>query len=275
MAFRKRVKIAKGIHLNLSGSGIGFGYKLFPGLSFSINKNGVYCNTSIPGTGFYSRNKVLGNSHSKSLPIQSEQTSIEPLTSQYQPSRSCIEAEVRVHAENDGSFSYKIFDLDGNENKDIHVESEIIRSRQFKELVVRTINDCTSELVDMYKLTARPLTISDMERKVEEAKPLSPDQIERKLKKVKPKEITPSIYDVEKPSLEAIREELNVEAQKKVSSLFFWTNNRKRETYVEEKLHSTYKERVAKWENDKREYDAQQAAFVKKRHNKVFFGFET
>lgn len=58
MAFRKRKKIAKGMHLNLLGSGIGFGYKLFPGLSFSINRNGVYCNTSIPGSGFYSRNKI-------------------------------------------------------------------------------------------------------------------------------------------------------------------------------------------------------------------------
>ena len=59
--FRKRIKIAPGIHLNLSKSGIStsVGPK---GAKISVGKNGTYLNTSIPGTGLYSRKKLSGNS---------------------------------------------------------------------------------------------------------------------------------------------------------------------------------------------------------------------
>ena len=260
MAFRKRIKIAKGIHLNLSGSGIGFGYKLFPGLSYSINRNGVFCNTSIPGSGFYSRNKVIGsNENQKDIPSNKPQSLSDdsPLRS------SLIEAEVHVHAENDGSFTYKIYDLDGNENNSFVVESEIVASRQFKEIVVRTINDCTSELTDMYKLTARPLTAIDMEKKVEESKPISPKEADKKLEKVKPIDIVPETYNIEKPTYESIRKMLVEEAEKKISSLFFWTNSSKREAYVSQSLESRYKEELVKWESAKKDFEQQQAEIVK------------
>lgn len=55
--FRKRIKIAKGVNLNLSKSGIGasVGGK---GISLSTGKRGTYVNTSIPGTGLSNRTKV-------------------------------------------------------------------------------------------------------------------------------------------------------------------------------------------------------------------------
>ncbi|MBR3478834.1 MAG: DUF4236 domain-containing protein [Bacteroidaceae bacterium] len=260
MAFRRRKTITKGLHLNLSGSGIGIGYRLFPGLSFSLNRNGVYCNTSIPGTGFYSRNKVIdGKEKQKEITPKIPQT-----PSDYSLSRSSfIEAEVHVHAENDGSFTYKIYDLDGNENKSFMVESEIIASRQFKEIVVRTINDCTNELTDMYKLTARPLTAIDMEKKVEESKPISSKEADKKLEKFKPIDIVPETYNVEKPTYESIRELLVAEAEEKISSIFFWTNSRKREAYVSQMLEPKYTEELVKWESAKKDFEQQQAEFVK------------
>ena len=62
--YRKRIKIAPGIHLNFSNSGVStsIGPK---GAKISIGKNGTYLNTSIPGTGLYSRTKISGNSVSK------------------------------------------------------------------------------------------------------------------------------------------------------------------------------------------------------------------
>ena len=59
--FRKRIKIAPGIHLNLSKGGIStsIGPK---GAKISIGKKGTYLNTSIPGTGLYSRKKLTDNS---------------------------------------------------------------------------------------------------------------------------------------------------------------------------------------------------------------------
>ena len=58
--YRKRIKIAPGIHLNLSKGGVStsIGPK---GAKISIGKNGTYLNTSIPGTGLYSRQKISSN----------------------------------------------------------------------------------------------------------------------------------------------------------------------------------------------------------------------
>ena len=61
--YRKRVKIAPGVHLNLSKNGVStsIGPK---GAKISFGKNGTYLNTSIPGTGLYSRQKILGTKSS-------------------------------------------------------------------------------------------------------------------------------------------------------------------------------------------------------------------
>ena len=55
--FRKYIKIAPGVKLNISKSGISttIGGK---GASVNIGKDGAYLNTSIPGTGLYNRHKI-------------------------------------------------------------------------------------------------------------------------------------------------------------------------------------------------------------------------
>ncbi len=59
MRFRKSIKLAPGIRMNVSGSGIGWtlGGR---GASVGIGKRGTYLNTSIPGTGLSSRTKLSG-----------------------------------------------------------------------------------------------------------------------------------------------------------------------------------------------------------------------
>jgi len=61
IGFRKRVKIAPGVNLNFSKKGVSatIGGK---GASINVGKKGVYANASIPGTGIYSRNKIVGRS---------------------------------------------------------------------------------------------------------------------------------------------------------------------------------------------------------------------
>lgn len=56
-SYRKRVKIAPGVNLNLSkrGPSLSVGPK---GSNVNVSKRGTYRNTSIPGTGLYSRKKV-------------------------------------------------------------------------------------------------------------------------------------------------------------------------------------------------------------------------
>ena len=57
VSFRKRIKIAPGVNLNLSKGGIStsFGVK---GASVSVGKRGVYINNGLPGTGIYKRTKI-------------------------------------------------------------------------------------------------------------------------------------------------------------------------------------------------------------------------
>ena len=57
--FRKRIKVAPGVNVNLSKSGVSgtFGGA---GASVNVGKNGVYANTGIPGTGIYDRQKLGG-----------------------------------------------------------------------------------------------------------------------------------------------------------------------------------------------------------------------
>lgn len=57
--YRKRVKIAPGVHLNISKKGLSTTVGM-RGASMTFGKNGAYVNTGIPGTGFYSRQKIGG-----------------------------------------------------------------------------------------------------------------------------------------------------------------------------------------------------------------------
>lgn len=61
LRFRKSIKLAQGLRMNLSGSGIS--WSLGPrGASVGIGKSGTYLNTGIPNTGLYSRQKLSGGS---------------------------------------------------------------------------------------------------------------------------------------------------------------------------------------------------------------------
>ncbi len=58
-SYQKRVRIAPGVHLNLSRRGVSttIGVR---GASVNFGKKGTYVNTGIPGTGFYNRQKISG-----------------------------------------------------------------------------------------------------------------------------------------------------------------------------------------------------------------------
>ena len=80
--YRKRIKIAPGIYLNLSKGGVStsIGPK---GAKISIGKNGTYLNTSIPGTGLYSRRNLFSNGKSDSHNSLMENTTSKPSTSSW------------------------------------------------------------------------------------------------------------------------------------------------------------------------------------------------
>ena len=61
LRFRRSIKLAPGVRMNLSGSGVS--WSLGPrGSSVGIGHRGTYLNTGIPGTGLYSRQRLSGES---------------------------------------------------------------------------------------------------------------------------------------------------------------------------------------------------------------------
>jgi hypothetical protein len=80
MRFRKSIKIAPGLKINLSKSGISstIGGK---GLSVNIGTRGAYLNTGIPGTGISNRTKLDGKAERKSkrTGLESNPETTEPI----------------------------------------------------------------------------------------------------------------------------------------------------------------------------------------------------
>jgi len=59
MRFRKSIPIFKGLKMNLSKSGVSLTAGGGRGVSANIGRDGVFLNTSIPGTGLYDRRKLV------------------------------------------------------------------------------------------------------------------------------------------------------------------------------------------------------------------------
>jgi len=75
MRFRKSIKLAPGIRMNLSGSGVS--WTLGPrGASIGIGKRGTFLNTGLPGTGLYSRDRIGGGSGTPA-PVPSASTTFQ------------------------------------------------------------------------------------------------------------------------------------------------------------------------------------------------------
>jgi len=61
LRFRRSIRIAPGIHVNLGlhGAGLSVGPR---GLHFGVNRRGMYTSAGIPGTGIYAVHHVRGSS---------------------------------------------------------------------------------------------------------------------------------------------------------------------------------------------------------------------
>lgn len=82
--FRKRIKIAPGVHLNLSRSGMSstWGPK---GFNVNVGKKGAFLNTGIPGSGIYQRRKIKGFNDGKTDPASAQITTTEKNDSNDRP----------------------------------------------------------------------------------------------------------------------------------------------------------------------------------------------
>jgi hypothetical protein len=58
--FRRRIKLAPGLHLNVSGSGLSLSAGPKGASMTFVKRRGSYANAGLPGTGIYARQRVPG-----------------------------------------------------------------------------------------------------------------------------------------------------------------------------------------------------------------------
>lgn len=73
---RKRIKIAPGIYLNASASGLSASVGL-PGANLSFGSRGTYLNTKVPGLPLYQRQQLTGGSRSSARPKRVSQVDMD------------------------------------------------------------------------------------------------------------------------------------------------------------------------------------------------------
>lgn len=237
MRFQKRISLGKGLRLNLSKSGIGLSFGIFPGLSNTIGPRGAYSNLGIPGTGLSTR-IPLGKTSNKSASTGSQ-------SSKSHLSTIPDFSSVRINIGNDGNI--EIQDDEGNPLDDSQLRK--LKRTEFYKNKVKTLNkDLYTKIegekekfIDLYKCTPKIIKESDWK-----------DQINHFDNALADKQEFPET----KPSEEECRQQLMEIAKQKIHSIIFWTNARKREEFVNQNFSACYAEKISG-------YNAKKLAFEK------------
>jgi serine/threonine protein kinase len=226
MRFQKRIKIIKGLNLNLSTSGISLtgGTK---GASINVSTKGVFLNTSIPGTGLSDRRQL------------------------WKPGKDTIKEsyndDIIINIDDKGKAV--ILDSKGKEITDEKLLKKLKKTDYYKKTLEELIRgkkeeiEELSKIIEIYKFTPSVITKED---------------IEKKLKNSGFQEYTIKSFPAPRPSIEECRSELEKKAEQEITSIFFWTNDQKRREFVDNNLEKNYKENLTVWERDKNIFEEQE-----------------
>ncbi len=225
MRFRRRLKIMKGLSLNLSKSGVSLNAGV-RGESVTIGKKGSYLNTGIPGTGLSNRSKIGSSSSSHQQYNRNVQIPDEKV-------------HVAIGLDDKGNPILTITDSSGRQITDETILRRVKRSEKYKQSVNEIIGKRKTELDDE---TTKFINISKFTSEV-----FIESIIQDELKNLSPQIYTPQEYSVEIPTKELIALNLAVEAKQKVKKILFWKNKKLRENYVSEKLEQCLQEKIGEW----------------------------
>jgi len=235
MRFRKRIKVVKGLHVNLSGSGVSLSAGV-RGASITIGKKEAYLNTGIPGTGLYDRRRIGSSRKTAS-------------SSSYRDSNSNDSQKVYVNVSLDdkGRPIMKATDSLGLEITDESIIRKLKRGDQYKKSVEQLMNEKREEVenslkgfIEIYKSTPGLLKEKD---------------IRETLGSLAPEKYTKEEFSKQQPSIESIKSTLQDEAKNRINSILFWRNKKNREEYVNNNIHTRYSESVDKWLKERDEFD--------------------
>lgn len=154
LRFRRSIKLAPGLRLNLSKSGLGMSVGA-RGASISVGSSGVYANAGIPGTGFSIREKISGTSAQSSNTRSS--TTVDPRTVRQ-------EFETKLVFNDEGQISFQ--DSNGNPLNEAFVSKlkkqnvDLIRSSM--QTVCNEQNEKIEGLAKIHEATPTPLRFPEI-----------------------------------------------------------------------------------------------------------------
>ncbi|WP_291104406.1 MULTISPECIES: DUF4236 domain-containing protein [unclassified Flavobacterium] len=234
MAFRKRIKIAKGLNLNLSGSGLSMSAGV-RGASATFGKNGTYMNTGIPGTGLYKRTKVSSNSNDNISSLSNNSKNQQD------------EINVNIRLDEKGIPVLIVEDKNGRILSDESLIRKIKKSDSYKKVVYdltesrkNSIDEETEKFINIFKYTPEIIT---------------ENIFQTELDNLKPKTYNVKKFDIIKPEIELIKSDLEIIAKKNIKKVFFWKNKKMRQDFVDENLQKTFKEKTNEWESKNKEFN--------------------
>lgn len=219
MRYRKRIRIMKGLTLNLSKSGVSMTAGV-PGMSVNTGRRGTYLNTGVPGTGLYDRQRIGGVASGGAAAPRRRPRHAGGTWDGYE--QHSFELSL------DASGDPVLKDETGSVIRDPGLLRQIRRSpdykRQFRELSKRVHaqhEQETEAFVEIHTLTP-------------EVRPAS--SWKDALSQIAPEAFRPRSFDGSPPDPDRIREELVAEAKREVRPLAFWKARHMREEYVAVRL---------------------------------------
>jgi hypothetical protein len=237
MRYRNRIKLAPGLNINLSKSGISttLGPK---GASVNIGKSGAYLNTGIPGTGLYNRTKL---SSAKKSTINNNSIS-----------KNQTQVGVKLDLDENYQPVVEIYDNSGKNITSQQVINKLKRTPEYKENLKKIYNryydliiEETTEFTELYKHILKPITKTEIQDKIE---------------KLKPQKYTKKKFDILEPSKSSIEKELLKEAKSKFNSVLFWKNKKRRTQFISDNLEQRLKKSVENWKTKKENFENSEAS---------------
>lgn len=227
MRYRNRIKLAPGLTLNLSKSGVSatVGMK---GASMNFNKLGTYANYGIPGTGFYNRKKIS----TKKTYENRKQVGIE------------------LNLDDDYNPVIRVYDEGGRNITNESLVSKVKRTDDYK----KNIKDLYYRHYEM--ILDETLEYTELHKGI--VNPIGKNFIIDLLNNLKQQEYSIKSFDKQIPSKETIKKELLLEGKQKYKSILFWKNKKNIQLFINENLESKFENALFAWEQQKIVFDKEE-----------------
>lgn len=244
MGFRlsKRIKICKGVNLNISKSGVGISLG-GRGASISTGPRGTYINTGISGTGI---------SYSKKIFSQSSMTTYNEKTIEM---NNIHGSTFRIKIDDNGNETFLLIDSSGRPFSNETLEKKIKKTYLYKESLEKArkirhdfIKKQNDVIIFIYKSTPKTITVDDVIKERDDTSSIQQNYYYVKsFEEPQPREV--SFYD------EALKF-----AQSTVKTYKFWKKKQLIREATYKKLDELYKIAMKEWtsrqdthfENEKR-----------------------